>query len=110
MSSGTVKINGYDIKKEYKKAIEKVGSIIENPDSYSYLSGYQNLKQIANQFKNITKDRINEVVKLVGLENRIKDKVSKYSLGMKQRLGIAIALLNKPNVLILDEPTNRIRS
>ena len=110
MTSGTVKINGFDIKKDFTKAIEKVGSIVESPDTYTYLSGYQNLKQVANQYKHIKKDRINEVVKLVGLENRIKDKVSKYSLGMKQRLGIAIALLNKPNLLILDEPTNRIRS
>ena len=106
MTSGTVKINGYDIKKDFNNAIRRVGAIVENPDSYSYLSGYQNLKQIANQYKNIKKDRIDYVVKLVGLENRIKDKVSKYSLGMKQRLGIAIALLNKPNLLILDEPTN----
>ena len=106
MTSGTVKINGFDIKKDFTKAIEKVGSIVESPDTYTYLSGYQNLKQVANQYKHIKKDRINEVVKLVGLEKRIKDKVSKYSLGMKQRLGIAIALLNNPNLLILDEPTN----
>lgn len=109
MTSGTVKINGYDIKKDFNNAMRRVGAIVENPDSYSYLSGYQNLKQIANQYKNIKKDRIDYVVKLVGLENRIKDKVSKYSLGMKQRLGIAIAILNKPNLLILDEPTNRFR-
>ena len=106
MTSGTVKINGFDIKKDFTKAIEKVGSIVESPDTYTYLSGYQNLKQVANQYKHIKKDRINEVVKLVGLEKRIKDKVLKYSLGMKQRLGIAIALLNNPNLLILDEPTN----
>lgn len=71
-----------------------------------YLSGYDNLKITANNYKNISKDRINEVIKIVGLENRIKDKVSKYSLGMRQRLGIAQAIINKPELLILDEPTN----
>ena len=91
---------------EFEKAIEKVGAIVENPDLYMYLSGYENLRLIANLYKNVSKSRIDEVVKLVGLENRIKDKVSKYSLGMRQRLGIAQAILHKPNLLILDEPTN----
>ena len=71
-----------------------------------YLSGYDNLKIIANNYKNISKDRIHEVIKIVGLENRIKDKVSTYSLGMRQRLGIAEAIINEPELLILDEPTN----
>lgn len=106
ISSGSVQINGYDIKKNFEKAIEKVGAIVENPDLYMYLSGYENLKLIANLYKNVSKSRIDEVVKLVGLESRIKDKVSKYSLGMRQRLGIAQAILHKPNLLILDEPTN----
>ena len=106
IDSGTVKINGYDIQKDFEKAIEKVGTIVENPDLYMYLSGYDNLKLISNMYKNIDKKRIDEVVKLVKLEQRINDKVSKYSLGMRQRLGIAQAILHKPNLLILDEPTN----
>ena len=106
ISSGSVQINDFDVKKNFEKAIEKVGAIVENPDLYMYLSGYENLKLIANLYKTVSKSRIDEVVKLVGLENRIKDKVSKYSLGMRQRLGIAQAILHKPNLLILDEPTN----
>ena len=106
LDSGEVIINGYSITDNFSKAIERVGAIVENPDSYMYLSGRKNLELIANMYDSITKERIDEVIKLVGLENRINDKVSKYSLGMRQRLGIAIALLNKPNLLILDEPTN----
>ena len=106
IGSGTVTINGFDIHKNFEKAIAKVGAIIENPDLYMYLSGYDNLKLIANLYPNITTSRIDEVIKLVGLENRIHDKVSKYSLGMRQRLGVAQAILHKPNLLILDEHTN----
>ena len=106
LDSGEVIINGYSVVSDFSKAIEKVGAIVENPDSYMYLSGRKNLELIANMYDNIPKERIDEVIKLVGLENRINDKVSKYSLGMRQRLGIGIALLNNPNLLILDEPTN----
>ena len=106
ITSGKVYINGYDIEENFKKAIENVGTIVESPDLYMYMSGYENLKLVANLYKNVDKKRIDEIVKLVGLENRIKDKVSKYSLGMRQRLGIAQAILHKPNLLILDEPTN----
>lgn len=106
ITSGTVIINGYNIESDYINAIKKVGAIVENPDSYMYLTGWQNLRIIANCYDKIKDDDIKEIVKYVGLENRIHEKVSKYSLGMRQRLGIARALLNKPNVLILDEPTN----
>ena len=106
ITNGTVKINGYDIQKEFTKAIQRVGTIVENPDMYMYLTGYENLKLIANLYPNVDKNRIEEVISLVGLKNRIHDKVSKYSLGMRQRLGIAQAILHKPNLLILDEPTN----
>ncbi len=106
ITSGKVFINDYDVERDFEKAIAKVGSIVENPDLYMYMSGYDNLKLIANLYKNIDKKRIDEVVNLVGLENRIHDKVSKYSLGMRQRLGVAQAILHKPTLLILDEPTN----
>ena len=106
ITQGSVKINGFDVENQFTKAIERVGAIVENPDLYMYLSGYDNLKLTANNYKNISKERINEVIKIVGLENRIKDKVSTYSLGMRQRLGIAEAIINSPELLILDEPTN----
>ena len=106
ITQGKVEINGYNIENQFEKAIEKVGAIVENPDLYMYLTGYENLKLILNLYDNIDKNRIDEVVKLVKLEKRINDKVSKYSLGMRQRLGIAQAILHKPNLLILDEPTN----
>ncbi|MGN1227590.1 MAG: ABC transporter ATP-binding protein [Christensenellales bacterium] len=103
---GDVFINGYSIKNDFQYAIKNVGAIIESPDMYSYMTGYENLKYFANLYPNISNKRIYEVARLVGLENRLKDKVKHYSMGMKQRLGIAQALLHKPKLLILDEPTN----
>lgn len=106
IDSGEVIIDGYDIKKDFEKAIKSVGAIVESPDLYMYLSGRQNLELIASYYDNVTKEDIDKTIKLVGLEKRINDKVSKYSLGMRQRLGIAASILHKPKVLILDEPTN----
>lgn len=106
IDKGNVIINGFDIEKDFVNAISKVGAIVENPDTYMYLSGWQNLKLFANLYDGITDEMIKRVVKKVGLEGRINDKVSKYSLGMRQRLGIAKSLINEPNILILDEPTN----
>lgn len=106
ITSGRVFINGYDVEKDFVKAIYKVGAIVENPDLYMNLTGRQNLELIANYYKDVTKERIDKVIELTGLKNRINDKVGKYSLGMRQRLGIAQALLNSPKLLILDEPTN----
>ena len=104
-SSGEVYINGENIKENFENAIRKVGAIVESPDMYMYLSGLDNLKLVANYY-NISHDKIDSIVEFVGLKDRIKDTVSKYSLGMRQRLGIAQAILNKPNLLIVDEPTN----
>ncbi len=106
MDSGSVKIGGYDIKKELEKALSQTGSIIENPDMYQNISGRKNLKitSLINDIKD--KDYIEKIIRFVKLEDRIDDKVKKYSLGMKQRLGLANALIKRPKLLILDEPTN----
>lgn len=102
---GTIAINGADIMKNGNQARAQIGAVVENPEMYNYLSGMANLKMIA-EVRNIPKRNIDEVIELVNLTDRIKDKVGKYSLGMKQRLGLACALLPKPKLLILDEPTN----
>lgn len=106
MDNGSVKICGHDIKMELEAALSNTGSIIENPDMYQNISGRKNL-QITALINNIKdKGYINEMIKFVKLEDRIDDKVKKYSLGMKQRLGLANALIKRPKLLILDEPTN----
>ncbi|WP_077324357.1 ABC transporter ATP-binding protein [Virgibacillus siamensis] len=106
ISDGDVRILGKSVQSDFKKAVAKVGAIVENPEMYPFMSGLQNLKHYARMTPGVTKERIHEVIKLVGLEKPIKQKVKKYSLGMRQRLGIAQALLHNPSVLILDEPTN----
>ncbi|WP_042165841.1 ABC transporter ATP-binding protein [Paenibacillus gorillae] len=106
LTGGEIKIDGYSITKQYQKAIRNVGAIVENPEMYKYLSGYQNLIHFARMIPDISDERIEEVVKLVGLGSRIHDKVRTYSLGMRQRLGVAQAILHRPKLLILDEPTN----
>ena len=103
---GDISICGNTLKKNYEEAMAQVGGIVENPEFYKYMSGYDNLRLFANMHPEVTEDRIKEVVHLVGLDNRINDKVKKYSLGMRQRLGVALSLLHKPKLLILDEPTN----
>ncbi|MED3784312.1 ABC transporter ATP-binding protein [Geobacillus stearothermophilus] len=105
-TSGTVVICGYDLHRQFTDAIRQIGCIVENPEMYPYLTGWENLEHFARMIPGIGADRIMEVAKLVGLEQRIHDRVGTYSLGMRQRLGIAQALLGKPKVLILDEPTN----
>ena len=105
-TAGSVEICGYDIQNNFTRAMENLGCIVENPELYPYLTGWENLKLFSGMMKGIEDRRLQEVVQLVGLTKRINDKVSTYSLGMKQRLGIAQALLGKPKILILDEPTN----
>lgn len=106
MTSGDVRIEGKSIKTDYQQAIQHVGAIVENPEMYPFLSGWKNLQQFARMVDGVTDDRIREVVALVGLEKAIHEKAGRYSLGMRQRLGIAQALLHNPSILILDEPTN----
>lgn len=105
-TTGEVIIDGQSLSKHFEEAISKVGVIVENPEMYKYMSGYKNLIHFARMHKGVTKERIDEVVRQVGLEKRIHEKVKTYSLGMRQRLGLAQALLHNPKFLILDEPTN----
>lgn len=103
--SGTISICGHDLKNNTSEALNEVGAVVESPELYLYLSGRENLMQIA-RIRKVSKEDIEDTIRLVGLEGRIDDKVKKYSLGMKQRLGLAASLLAKPKLLILDEPTN----
>ena len=105
-TSGYISICGYNITNEYVKAMSNVGCIIEEPNLYNYLSGYSNLEMLGSMSQGVTKKDIEEAVELVGMENRINDKVEIYSMGMKQRIGLAQALIHKPKLLVLDEPTN----
>lgn len=106
LDEGEIFVDGVNVKKNFEKAMANVGGIVENPEFYKYMTGMENLKQYARMRGGISQERINEVVSIVKLSNRINDKVSKYSLGMRQRLGVAQALLHSPKVMILDEPTN----
>jgi ABC-2 type transport system ATP-binding protein len=106
MSEGDVLIHGHSIQNDFKRAISQIGAIIENPEFYPHMTGYDNLKQYLRMSDGAGEARIDEVVQLVGLQEAMNKKVKAYSLGMRQRLGIAQALLHSPKLLILDEPTN----
>ncbi|WP_127585729.1 ABC transporter ATP-binding protein [Paenibacillus koleovorans] len=105
-TEGSIRICGYDIRTDHNEALRLVGCIVENPELYSYMTGWDNLDHFARMLPGVDEARIHEVVELVGLDQRIHDKVRTYSLGMRQRLGIAQAMLGRPKLLILDEPTN----
>lgn len=107
MTSGRIRIEGHDIRTDRAKAMTHVGAVVENPELYKFMSGRKNLLHFARlSGKSISEERMAEIVRLVELENAIDKKVKNYSLGMRQRLGIAQALLHHPSILILDEPTN----
>ncbi|WP_458125685.1 ABC transporter ATP-binding protein [Paenibacillus sp. Z3-2] len=106
ISKGDILISGHSVKDEFEQAVAQVGAIVENPEMYKFLTGYQNLVHFARMSPGVTKERIAETIERVGLTARIHDKVKTYSLGMRQRLGVAQAILHKPKLLVLDEPTN----
>ena len=103
---GEVAICGFDLRKEYEAAIRNVGCIVETPDLYKFMTGRENLEHFGRMLGGVSKDEIERVGALVDLTHRLDDRVSRYSLGMRQRLGIAQALLGSPRLLILDEPAN----
>ena len=104
--AGTIEVLGRPFGRGDRRRLFDVGAIIESPSFYPYLSGRENLRALGGSGAPVTRGRIDEVLELVGLRDRAGDKVSRYSLGMKQRLGIAGALLNDPRLLLLDEPAN----
>jgi ABC-2 type transport system ATP-binding protein len=105
-TNGSVEILGFEVRHNRAKVLPRVGALVESPALYGYLSGRNNLRAIADLLGGVGERRIDEVLEIVSLKGRDKDKVRTYSMGMKQRLGLAIALLNDPDLLILDEPAN----
>ena len=104
--SGDISICGYSLKHKYEKAMAHIGGIVENPEMFKEFSGRKNIEMYARIHGNIKKERIDEVIELVGMTARANEKIKKYSLGMKQRICLAQSLVHSPQVLILDEPTN----
>jgi len=104
--AGSVRIFGHDLHKDFRATVSQVGALVESPAFYPYLTGYRNLSLFGDLSGGVDAERIQEVLKLVGLSRRAKHKVKGYSHGMKQRLGIGLAMLARPKLMILDEPTN----
>jgi ABC-2 type transport system ATP-binding protein len=106
-TGGDVIINGHNLDASFKEAMSEIGAIVENPEFYKYMSGLKNIRHYERMaVKDISEKRRNEVIELVGLQHAMHQKVKTYSLGMRQRLGVAQSLLHNPSVLIFDEPTN----
>jgi ABC-2 type transport system ATP-binding protein len=105
-TSGSVEILGKEVRRHRTEILPRVGALVESPALYGYLSGRDNLRAVGDLLGGATEKRIDEVLEIVSLKGRDRDKVRTYSMGMKQRLGLALALLNDPELLILDEPAN----
>jgi ABC-2 type transport system ATP-binding protein len=105
-TSGSVEVLGRDVRSHRAEVLPRVGALVETPALYPYLSGRDNLRAFAHMLGGVPAARLDEVLEVVGLRDRQRDRVSTYSLGMKQRLGMAVALLNDPELLVLDEPAN----
>jgi ABC-2 type transport system ATP-binding protein len=105
-TAGRVLVAGHDLRREREAALRRMGCIVESPDFYPYLTGRENLEHFARMIDAAALARIDEVAAQVRIRERLDDRLATYSLGMRQRLGIAQALMGAPDVLILDEPAN----
>ena len=105
-TSGSVEILGQEVRSHRSEVLPRVGALVESPALYGYMSGRDNLRAVGNLLGGVAEKRIDEVLEIVSLRGRDHDRVRTYSMGMKQRLGLGIALLNDPDLLILDEPAN----
>jgi ABC-type multidrug transport system ATPase subunit len=105
-TAGRVEVAGVDVTRAPSEVLPRIGALVEAPALYGYMSGRDNLRAFGSVLGGVGRARIDEVLTLVGLDARGGDRVGSYSLGMKQRLGLAAALLHQPELIVLDEPTN----